>query len=91
LQQLNQFCKKEKIFGSITAEEVDEYYTKRLLGKNTLIELYHSVSWYVSFFCWISSLFSHKSIENIQIPTLFLNAEDDPLVPYFFPNSSLFA
>jgi len=33
------------IFQAKTAEEVDEYYTRRLLGANTTQELYKAISW----------------------------------------------
>ncbi|CAL1533917.1 unnamed protein product [Lymnaea stagnalis] len=58
----------DKIFASRTMEQLDEAYTRRLHGFETLDDYYHHNS-------------SGHYLQNIKTPLLVVNAEDDPIVP----------
>ncbi|KAK6970187.1 hypothetical protein BgiMline_025818 [Biomphalaria glabrata] len=59
---------EKKVFSSITLEQLDEAFTRRFHGCETLDEYYQR-----------NSCGAH--ITNIKIPLLLVNAEDDPIVP----------
>ncbi|GAB6032354.1 hypothetical protein CHUAL_010995 [Chamberlinius hualienensis] len=59
---------ERKIFQSQTLIELDEYFTRRVSGFNTLPEFLQNQS-------------SSTYMKEVELPMLFINAEDDPLVP----------
>uniref|UniRef100_A0A0N4ZG60 AB hydrolase-1 domain-containing protein n=1 Tax=Parastrongyloides trichosuri TaxID=131310 RepID=A0A0N4ZG60_PARTI len=59
---------ESKIWAASSNITLDEHYHRRVYGFKSVEEFYE----------WCGSL---KSIPNIKIPMLFLNAEDDPIVP----------
>lgn len=60
--------KEHKILSAATLPELDDAYTKRVHNFKTISELY----------TWSSSI---NYLPNINIPMIFINALDDPIVP----------
>ncbi|XP_021377842.1 monoacylglycerol lipase ABHD2-like [Mizuhopecten yessoensis] len=69
-QKLLQTCDidAEKIYSSTSLIEIDELYTRRRLGFESLQEYYS----------WCSC---QPFMHDIEIPLFLLNAEDDPIIP----------
>lgn len=59
---------EHEIISAATLPELDEAYTRKLHGFNTISELYK----------WSSSI---NYLKNIDVPMVFINANDDPIVP----------
>eukprot|EP00088_Acartia_fossae_P046042 TRINITY_DN4965_c1_g1_i13.p1 TRINITY_DN4965_c1_g1~~TRINITY_DN4965_c1_g1_i13.p1 ORF type:complete len:526 (-),score=152.58 TRINITY_DN4965_c1_g1_i13:280-1857(-) len=59
---------RHAVFNSGTLQELDDVYTKRMLGFKSVQEFYRSMS-------------SCHHMKNIRVPMVFLNALDDPIVP----------
>ncbi|VEN61328.1 unnamed protein product [Callosobruchus maculatus] len=69
----DEICKKynlseHEIISAATLPELDEAYTRKVHGMNSISELYK----------WSSSV---NYLENIELPIIFINAKDDPIVP----------
>ncbi|CAH0550174.1 unnamed protein product [Brassicogethes aeneus] len=60
--------KEQEILAAATLPELDEAYTRRVHGLNSITELYQ----------WSSSI---NYLGNISLPMVFINAKDDPIVP----------
>lgn len=58
-----------RLWSATTLNEVDEYYTRRVMGFETVYELWH----------WMSCVTLMKQIKDF--PLLMINAHDDPVVP----------
>merc|ERR1712121_365517 len=59
---------ERQVFNSATLQELDDVYTRKLAGFNNVADFYNAMS------C------THH-LKNIKVPTVFINARDDPLVP----------
>ena len=56
------------MFNSATLQELDDVYTRKLAGFNNVTDFYNAMS------C------THH-LKNIQVPVVFINSKDDPIVP----------
>ena len=56
------------MFNSATLYELDDVYTRRLAGFNSVTEFYIANS-------------SYHHFKNIKVPTVFINSRDDPIIP----------
>ena len=61
-----------------TIEDFDDYYTSRLFGFGTAANYFRTQS-------------SNQFLEGIRVPTLLIQAKDDPLIPYAVYNHPAFA
>jgi len=59
---------ERQVFNSATLMELDDVYTRRLAGFKTVTEFYIANS-------------SSNHFKNIKVPTVFINARDDPIIP----------
>ena len=59
---------ERQVFNSATLMELDDVYTRRLAGFNSVTEFYIANS-------------SSNHFKNIRVPTVFINARDDPIIP----------
>jgi len=59
---------RQAVFNSATLQELDNVYTKRIMGFKSVQDFYKSMS-------------SCHHMKNIRVPMVFLNALDDPIVP----------
>eukprot|EP00092_Neocalanus_flemingeri_P057755 GFUD01068719.1.p1 GENE.GFUD01068719.1~~GFUD01068719.1.p1 ORF type:complete len:487 (+),score=104.25 GFUD01068719.1:100-1560(+) len=59
---------ERQVFNSGTLVELDDVYTRRLAGFKSVTEFYIANS-------------SYHHFKNIKVPTVFINARDDPIIP----------
>merc|ERR1712227_346377 len=59
---------ERQVLNSATMNELDDLYTRRLAGFGNLSEFYNAMS-------------CSNHLKNITVPTVFINARDDPIVP----------
>ncbi|CAD5205629.1 unnamed protein product [Bursaphelenchus okinawaensis] len=59
---------EQRLFSATSVLGLDEHYTRRILGYNSVEEMYKDAS-------------SFHKIPKIRIPTVFINSADDPLFP----------
>merc|ERR1711892_1567610 len=59
---------ERQVFNSATLQELDDVYTRKLAGFNNVTDFYNAMS------C------THH-LKNIQVPVVFINSKDDPIVP----------
>jgi len=59
---------ERQVFNSATLQELDDVYTRKLAGFSNVKDFYNAMS------C------THH-LKNIRVPTVFINARDDPIVP----------
>ena len=59
---------ERQVLNAATLNELDDLYTRRLAGFGNLPEFYSAMS-------------CSNHFKNIQVPTVFINARDDPIVP----------
>jgi len=59
---------ERQVLNSATLNELDDLYTRRLAGFGNLSEFYNAMS-------------CSNHLKNITVPTVFINARDDPIVP----------
>ena len=59
---------ERQVLAAATLNELDDLYTRRLAGFSNLSEFYNAMS-------------CSNHLKNIQVPTVFINARDDPIVP----------
>lgn len=59
---------EHEIIAAATLPELDEAYTRKVHGFSSISELY----------TWSSSI---NYLNNIQLPMIFINSKDDPIVP----------
>jgi len=59
---------ERQVFNSATLVELDDVYTRRLAGFKSVQEFYVANS-------------SSNHFKNIEVPTVFINARDDPIIP----------
>lgn len=59
---------EHEIISAATLPELDEAYTRRVHEFDNISDLYR----------WSSSI---NYLDNIQVPIVFINAKDDPIVP----------
>jgi len=59
---------ERQVFNSATLQELDDVYTRKLAGFNNVADFYNAMS-------------CTPHIKNIKVPIVFINAQDDPLVP----------
>lgn len=60
--------KEHEIVSAATLPELDDCYTRKIHGFNTISDLYK----------WSSSI---NYLQDINYPVIFVNAKDDPIVP----------
>lgn len=60
--------KRNKVLMATSLQEIDKHFVRRMAGYESLADYYSNSS-------------SSKYINNIKIPMLLINSEDDPLVP----------
>merc|ERR1719270_3168833 len=59
---------ERQVLNAATMNELDDLYTRRLAGFSNLSEFYNAMS-------------CSNHLKNIKVPTVFINARDDPIVP----------
>merc|ERR1719158_1438259 len=59
---------ERQVLNAATMNELDDLYTRRLAGFSNLSEFYNAMS-------------CSNHLKNIRVPTVFINARDDPIVP----------
>jgi len=59
---------ERQVLNAATMNELDDLYTRRLAGFGNLSEFYNAMS-------------CSNHLKNIKVPTVFINARDDPIVP----------